>query len=52
LFNAGWRSKHQQYFAIQLQQQVDMVLSKNRKKLEDIVSIVITAGLDVRKAPH
>jgi hypothetical protein len=44
------KSRHQT--AAQLQQQVDMVLSKNQKKLENFVSIVITAGLEVRYSPH
>jgi hypothetical protein len=48
LFNAGWNSKHEQYFAIELQQQVDVVFSGNSQKVAIFVSIVITTGLEVR----
>jgi hypothetical protein len=48
LFNAGWSSKHEQYIAAQLQQQVDTVFSGNSQKVENFVLIVITTGLEVR----
>jgi hypothetical protein len=35
LFNAGWSREHQQYFATQLQQQVDSVFSGNSQKVEN-----------------
>jgi hypothetical protein len=32
LFNAGWSSKHEQYFTAQLQQKADAVLAATHKK--------------------
>jgi hypothetical protein len=48
LFNAGWSSKHQQYFAAQLQQQVDTVFSGNSQKVEIFDLKKTTTGLEVR----
>jgi hypothetical protein len=45
LFNAGWSSKHEQYIAAQLQQQVDTVFSGNSQKVKKYRFKKVTTGL-------